>query len=275
MLNHICASGDLPHIHGYLIHSLQFRDGKTTSSFRQLQSTIVARLCSLQDLQMVVTIILLTHDGKCVKSLIFLLKRSGWVTSLSSICFTDVGDGVAGKCRILTCIHSSCRSTVDTLDLAIPPRVTPRLIGASIWEWSHWARAMWTFSIRTFDTMPAILHHRHGSHLGSRYPTASILQMVTSTNSWDPQSYHCTDSAHPLTHAPTQTYSSTSLKSSSITRTIRMYRGYPNLNLHVVLASSTTLHTVSPSLKIHTVLTRPSLRKPPYGCSTKSLTAWY
>ena len=83
---------------------------------------------------MVVAIILLDNDGKCVKSLILLLKRSGWVASLSNICFTNVGDGVAGKCRILTCIHSSCGSTVDALDLVIPLCVTPRPIGASIWE---------------------------------------------------------------------------------------------------------------------------------------------
>jgi hypothetical protein len=83
---------------------------------------------------MVVAIILLDNDGKCVKSLILLLKRSGWVASLSNVCFPDVGDSIAGECRILTCIHSLCRSTVDALDLAIPPRVTPQPIGASIWE---------------------------------------------------------------------------------------------------------------------------------------------
>jgi hypothetical protein len=83
---------------------------------------------------MVVAIVLLNHDGKCVKSFISLLKRLGWVTSLSNVCFPDVGDSVAGKCRILTCIHSSCGSMVNALDLAIPLRVTPRPIGASIWE---------------------------------------------------------------------------------------------------------------------------------------------
>jgi hypothetical protein len=83
---------------------------------------------------MVVTIILLNHDGKCVKSFILLLKRLGWVTFLSSVCFMDVGDGVAGECRILTCIYSSCGSTIDALDLAIPPHITPWPINASFWE---------------------------------------------------------------------------------------------------------------------------------------------
>ncbi len=36
MLNHICALGDSSHIHGYLIHLLQFRDSKATSTFWQL-----------------------------------------------------------------------------------------------------------------------------------------------------------------------------------------------------------------------------------------------
>ncbi len=115
MLNHICALGGSLHIHGYLIHLLRFRDSKTTSTFWQLQSTIVAQLRSLQDLQMVVAIILLDHNGKCVKSFILLLKWLGWVRSLSNVCFMDVVDGPAGKCRILTCIHSLCGSTVMLL----------------------------------------------------------------------------------------------------------------------------------------------------------------
>jgi hypothetical protein len=83
---------------------------------------------------MVAAIILLNHNGKCVKSFILSLKRLGWVTSLSNICFLDIGDGITGKCRILMCIHTLCGSTVNALDLPIPPRVTPWPIGASIWE---------------------------------------------------------------------------------------------------------------------------------------------
>ncbi len=118
---------------------------------------------------------------------------------------------------------------------------------------------MRTFAIRMFNTVPAILHHHHRFHTGLRYPTASILQMVTNPNAWDLQSYHHTDSAHPLTHAPTPTFSSISLESSSIMRTICTHGEYLHSNSHVVLASSTTLHTIFPSLQINTVSTRTSI----------------
>jgi hypothetical protein len=176
LLNHILALGDSPLIHGYSIHLLQFKDSKTTATFWKLQSTIVSQLRSLWDLQMIVAIILLNHDKKCVKPIILLLKRLGWVTSLSNICFPDIGDGVAGECRILTFIHNSCGSTGKALDLMILPRVPPWLFDASIWESFNkpehsvsWARTTRTFVARIFNTAPGILHHHHHSHPGSRY----------------------------------------------------------------------------------------------------------
>ncbi len=63
LLHHIRASGDTSQIHGYLIHSLRFRDSNTTSSFWQLQSSIITQLCSLRNLQLVVAVILPNHDG--------------------------------------------------------------------------------------------------------------------------------------------------------------------------------------------------------------------
>ncbi len=44
LLNHIRSSGDSSQVHGYLIHSLCFRDSDTTSQFWQLQATIVSQL---------------------------------------------------------------------------------------------------------------------------------------------------------------------------------------------------------------------------------------
>ena len=61
LLHHIRALDDTLQIHGYLIHSLHFRDSNTTSSFWQLKSSIVEQLCSLRNLQMVVAVIL-THS---------------------------------------------------------------------------------------------------------------------------------------------------------------------------------------------------------------------
>ncbi len=48
LLHHILASGDSSQIHGYLIHSLRFRDSDTTSTFWQLQAAIIAQLRSIQ-----------------------------------------------------------------------------------------------------------------------------------------------------------------------------------------------------------------------------------
>ena len=47
LLHHIRALGDSSQIHGYLIHSLHFKDSNTTSTFCQIQATIIAQLCSL------------------------------------------------------------------------------------------------------------------------------------------------------------------------------------------------------------------------------------
>jgi hypothetical protein len=44
LLHHICASDETAQIHGYLIHSLRFKDSKTTSKFWQIQATIIAQL---------------------------------------------------------------------------------------------------------------------------------------------------------------------------------------------------------------------------------------
>jgi hypothetical protein len=63
MLDYIRGSGDTSQIHGDLIHSLCFKDSKTTSTFWQLQGTIVTQLQALHDFQVVVAIVLSDHDG--------------------------------------------------------------------------------------------------------------------------------------------------------------------------------------------------------------------
>ncbi len=44
LLHHIRLSGDSSQVHGYLIHSLRFKDSETTSTFWQLQTSIIAQL---------------------------------------------------------------------------------------------------------------------------------------------------------------------------------------------------------------------------------------
>ncbi len=74
LLNHIQALGDNSQVHAYLIYSLRFKDANTTSTFWQLQSTIIAQLGSLQNLQMVVAVIIPNHDERCVKTFTCHLK---------------------------------------------------------------------------------------------------------------------------------------------------------------------------------------------------------
>ena len=125
MLDYIRGSGDSSHIHGYLIHSLRFKDSDTTSTFWQLQGTIVSQLRSLRDLQMVVAIILPDHDNPCVKSFIKTLTSAGWVMSKHDVSFPAQGDCVAGTCMCIVGVHSSCASVVKPILLkAAPP--TPR-----------------------------------------------------------------------------------------------------------------------------------------------------
>ena len=81
MLDYIHGSGDNSHLHGYLIHSLWFKDSDTTSTFWQLQGSILTQLRTLRDLQVVVTIILPNHDNHCVKSFIKTLSSNGWMLS--------------------------------------------------------------------------------------------------------------------------------------------------------------------------------------------------
>ena len=102
LLHHIRASGDTSQIHGYLIHSLCFRDSDTTSSFWQLQSSLIAQLCSLRNLQMVVALVLSDHDRTCVKSFTRILKAAGWsISQFDDVYFPSNGDSIADSCDLL------------------------------------------------------------------------------------------------------------------------------------------------------------------------------
>ncbi len=81
MLHHIRSLGDTSQVHGYLIHSLRSWDSKTTSTFWQFQSSIIAQLWTLQNLQMIVALIIPDHNGRCVKTFRRQLKSTGWCIS--------------------------------------------------------------------------------------------------------------------------------------------------------------------------------------------------
>ena len=134
LLHHIRASGDSSQIHGYLIHSLRFRDSNTTSTFWQLQAAIIAQLRSIRNLQLFIAIVIPDHDGKCVRSFTGTLKRSSWVLSSLNISFPDIGDSVAGECRFIIGVHTSSTSVVEPLMLTMPPAISRKRVSDFLWE---------------------------------------------------------------------------------------------------------------------------------------------
>ncbi len=136
LLHHICASGDSSQIHGYLIHSLRLKDSDRTSTFWQIQATIIAQLRSLRNLQLLVVIIIPDHDGHCILSFKRILKAAGWCISMyDNVSFTSIGDSVAGGCNLLFGVHSSCTAKVEPLQLKpLLPPVPPRPLSDFLWE---------------------------------------------------------------------------------------------------------------------------------------------
>jgi hypothetical protein len=131
MLHHIRASGDTSQVHGYLIHSLRFKDSKITSTFWQLQSSIITQLQTLRNLQLILAIIIPNHNSRCVKTFTRQLKLAGWcISKFNDVFFPTLGNTITGQCNILIGIHSSCTSYVEPLELKTPPPVSPRPIGA-------------------------------------------------------------------------------------------------------------------------------------------------
>ena len=74
------------------------------------------------------------NDGRSVKTFSSNLKSNGWVLSSTDVFYPDLGDTIAGSCRLIIAIHSSCTSTVNPLLLKRPPLVPTRPLGEFIWE---------------------------------------------------------------------------------------------------------------------------------------------
>jgi hypothetical protein len=105
-----------------------------TSQFWQMQSSIITQLHTLRSLQMVIALIIPDHDGCCLKSFATLLKSTGWVLSSTETSFPTNGYTVLGSCRVLIGIHSSCASSVEPLQLKLPPPSPPRPLRLALWE---------------------------------------------------------------------------------------------------------------------------------------------
>ena len=69
------------------------------------------------------------NDGRSVKTFSSNLKSNGWVLSSTDVFYPDLGDTIAGSCRLIIAIHSSSTSTVNPLLLKRPPSVPTRPLG--------------------------------------------------------------------------------------------------------------------------------------------------
>ncbi len=134
MQNHIRSSGDTSLIHGYMIHSPCFHDSNTTTKFWQVQAAIISDLRLIRSLWIVIATIHPDHDGCSVKTFISNLKSKGWVVSSEDVSFPALGDTIAGRCCVLTAVHSSCAPAVEPLHLKRPPSIPHRPLGEFIWE---------------------------------------------------------------------------------------------------------------------------------------------
>jgi hypothetical protein len=168
LLHHVQSSGDSLQICGYLIHSLRFKDSNTTSTFWQLQLTLIAQLRCLRNLQMLVVIIIPNQDGRCVKTFSRQLKSAGWcISKFDDVFFPDHSDNVVGHCDILIGVHSSCFSKVELLELKMSPPISPQPVGcfygshSTGWNISFFFPATTrTLFPRTYDSRPPILPWR-------------------------------------------------------------------------------------------------------------------
>ena len=128
LLQHIRASGDRSHIHGYLINTSRFKTPEMTNKFWTIQNSIISQLRFIRSLSVVVAIIIPDHDGASVKRFITSLSNQHWSVSTRQVSYDLMGDSIADSCTILTAIHTSCASSVEPIKLAVPPLVPPHPI---------------------------------------------------------------------------------------------------------------------------------------------------
>jgi hypothetical protein len=136
MLNHIRALGDTSVVHGYMIHSPCFQNSNTTTKFWHVQAAIISDLRLIRLLSIIVATVTVhpEHDGCSIKTFSTNLKSKGWILPSTDVHYPDLGDTIAGGCRIITAVHLSCASTVEPLQLKRPPLVPPHSLGEFIWE---------------------------------------------------------------------------------------------------------------------------------------------
>ncbi len=107
-----------------------------------------------------------------------------WKLLLREVSYQDISNSIADSCTIIIAIHLSCASKVEPIMLKTPPSVTPRPIGAFIWE--------------PFNRIEHFLSHgRDDKEFDSRKMITTIPKLVASAQSCGimiKYHLHCSDS---------------------------------------------------------------------------------
>ncbi len=107
LLDHICASGELISLDGYLIHSHHYQTNEPATAFWSVQASIVIQLQLIRKLNLFIAFVHPDHDSHSVFKFVKQLTSSGWVLSRTTCLFPDFGDSVVGKAPIIVGVHDS------------------------------------------------------------------------------------------------------------------------------------------------------------------------
>ena len=106
-------------------HALLREFTTCTTILTSRSDLLVSQLRMSRDLQVVMAIVLLDHDGRCVTVFVKTMHSNGWKISKHDVTFPIYGDSIAGACCVIIGIHSSCALTVEPLLLKEPLPTPP------------------------------------------------------------------------------------------------------------------------------------------------------
>lgn len=87
LYDHIRSSGISSQLQGYLIHSHRLPSTETTTTFWQLQASIVTQLRSSRSLSMAIAHIPPDHDSHTASKFRTALQKTGWIITTTDVYF--------------------------------------------------------------------------------------------------------------------------------------------------------------------------------------------
>ncbi len=147
LLNCIRSLGITSKLTSYLIPSHRYITSESTKHFWDIQSQIVAQLCTIRALSLVITFVHPEHDNRAV-SLLFVKKLAvdGWVITDTNVSYPDYGDSVVGSCRLIVAVHSNTEPSCAVLALQPPPQVPSRPLTRFVWAPFNWPELAISYS---------------------------------------------------------------------------------------------------------------------------------